>query len=66
MFVCRLGEGGGVYPFWGFLKGGVTGGVTKWGYIFRKVGLQIWGFGGGDRVGGTCRFEGVSGGKLPI
>lgn len=23
---------------------GVTGGVTKWGYIFAKVGLHFWGF----------------------
>ncbi len=27
--------------------GGVTGGVTKWGYIFGKLGLHIWGNRGG-------------------
>ena len=47
-------------------RGGVTGGVTKWGYIFPKVGLHIRGFGGGDRGKGTCRFEGVEWRKLPI
>lgn len=26
------------------IVGGVTAGVTKWGYIFRKVGLHIRGF----------------------
>lgn len=26
--------------FWVILGTGVTGGVTKWGYIFEKVGLQ--------------------------
>lgn len=25
-----------------FLSCGVTAGVTKWGYTFRKVGLQKW------------------------
>ena len=28
------------------IVGGVTAGVTKWGYIFRKVGLHIRGFRG--------------------
>ena len=31
---------------------GVTAGVTKWGYIFEKVGLHIRGFRGVDRGGG--------------
>ena len=34
------------------IVGGVTAGVTKWGYIFRKVGLHIRGFRGWDRGGG--------------
>ena len=34
------------------IVGGVTAGVTKWGYIFRKVGLHIRGFRGYDRGGG--------------
>ena len=34
------------------LGSGVTGGVTKWGYIFEKVGLQIRGFRGVGRRGG--------------
>lgn len=40
------------------LQSGVTF-SEKWGYRFGVLE-------GGDRVGGTCRFEGVSGGKLPI
>ena len=28
------------------LGSGVTGGVTNWGYIFEKVGLQNWGYRG--------------------
>lgn len=31
---------------------GVTAGVTKWGYIFEKVGLHIRGFRGVGRGGG--------------
>ena len=38
------GVGGEKCPIF---RGGVTGGVTKWGYIFQKVGLHIRGFGGG-------------------
>lgn len=34
------------------IVGGVTAGVTKWGYIFRKVGLHIRVFWGEDRGGG--------------
>ena len=30
-------------PKWSFFGSGVTGGVTNWGYIFKKVGLQKWG-----------------------
>ena len=41
------------------LRGGVTCGVTKWGYIFQKVGLHIRGFWGTYREGGTYHFEGV-------
>lgn len=29
-------------PKWSILGSGVTTGVTNWGYIFRKVGLQKW------------------------
>ena len=29
------------------LEGGVTGGVTKWGYISVQLGLHIWGNQGG-------------------
>ena len=35
--VCRL------ELIWAIFRSGVTGGVTKWGYIFEKVGLQISG-----------------------
>lgn len=28
---------------WVILMSGVTGGVTKWGYIFAKLGLHFWG-----------------------
>lgn len=41
-----MGEGGEV-PKMSILGSGVTGGVTKWGYIFQKVGLQKWVFRGG-------------------
>ena len=48
------------------LGGGVTAGVTKWGYIFQKVGLHIRGFCGTWQGGGTYHFEIVEWGKLPI
>lgn len=38
------------------LEGGVTGGVTKWGYISVQLGLHIWGNQGGDRGEGKYRF----------
>lgn len=42
--------------FGAVLGTGVTGGVTKWGYIFRKVGLQKWGLRGCDTRGGRYYF----------
>lgn len=35
---------------------GVTGGVTKWGYILAQLGLHIWGNWGGDRGVEKYRF----------
>lgn len=32
---------------WLISASGVTGGVTKWGYIFAELGLHFWGIGGG-------------------
>ena len=51
---------------WPIFRGGVTGGVTKWGYIFQKVGLHIWGFAYIDREGEKYHFEGVERGKHTI
>lgn len=54
-FPCQCGDGGYMALEWRSgvcgqmtaknreIGGGVTGGVTKWGYIFEKVGLQIQG-----------------------
>lgn len=43
--------------FGAVLGTGVTGGVTKWGYIFRKVGLQKWVLRGYDTRGWRYYFS---------
>lgn len=58
-FEWRLKRGGVEGRKYPIFRGGVTCGVTKWGYNFQKVGLHIRGFWGTYREGGTYHFEGV-------
>lgn len=54
-------------PKWSILGSGVTGGVTNWGYIFRKVGLQKWGKTHNDSLGRkTTTFATLCAGNIPF
>lgn len=45
---------------------GVTTGAIKWGYIFEKVGLQIWGSWGVNKLWQKhAVFDPLNGGNLP-
>lgn len=52
---------------WSILGSGVTTGVTNWGYIFRKVGLQKWGKTHNDSLGRkTTTFATLCAGNIPF
>lgn len=54
-------------PKWSILGSGVTSGVTNWGYIFRKVGLQKWGKTHNDSLGRkTTTFATLCAGNIPF
>lgn len=54
-------------PKWLILGSGVTSGVTNWGYIFRKVGLQKWGKTHNDSLGRkTTTFATLCAGNIPF
>lgn len=54
-------------PKWLILGSGVTSGVTNWGYIFRKVGLQKWGKMHNDSLGRkTTTFATLCAGNIPF
>lgn len=54
-------------PKWSILGSGVTSGVTNWGYIFRKVGLQKWGKTHNDSLGRkTTTFATLISGNIPF